>query len=242
MQKYSFGARDNSIIQFAYTVDDIQEGMRRYTDLLSIGPWFLIGPFVPAKGVYRGAVTTMRISLAVAFSGEAMVELIEQHNETPSVYQETLKARGAHGFHHWAIGARDFDDTLARFKRQGYPVAFSDISPRGVRVVYFDTTRDLPGMLEIIEMTTDVEEQYRRMYQAAKDWDGRYAVIESCSQRKLPNRRKLFARVATPNLLRTHETCVETSRRNSRQFTRTKAATIANCRAQPQPVEPLQRT
>ena len=51
MQKFSFGARDNSIIQFAYTVDDIQEGMRRYTDLLRIGPWFLIGPFVPAKGV-----------------------------------------------------------------------------------------------------------------------------------------------------------------------------------------------
>jgi hypothetical protein len=36
----------------------------------------------------------------------------------------------------------------------------------------------LPGILEIIEMTTDVEEQYRRMYQAAKDWDGRYAVIK----------------------------------------------------------------
>lgn len=178
MQTFSFGARDNSIIQFAYTVDDIQEGMRRYTDLLRIGPWFLIGPFVPAKGVYRGAVTTMRISLAVAFAGEAMVELIEQHDEAPSVYQETLKARGAHGFHHWAIGARNFDATLAQFKGQGYPEAFSDISPRGVRVVYFDTTRDLPGMLEIIEMTADVEEQYRRMYQAAKDWDGRHAAIE----------------------------------------------------------------
>jgi glyoxalase/bleomycin resistance protein/dioxygenase superfamily protein len=177
MQTFSFGARDNSIIQFAYTVDDIQRAMRHYTDLLRVGPWFLIGPFVPAKGIYRGAVTTMRISLAVAFAGEAMVELIEQHDEAPSVYQETLKARGAHGFHQWAIGARDFEETVARF-RQGYSEAFSDISPRGVRVVYFDTTRHLPGMLEVIEMTADVEEQYRRMYQAARDWDGRHAVIE----------------------------------------------------------------
>jgi hypothetical protein len=178
MQTFSFGARDDSIIQFAYTVDNIQEGMRRYTDLLRIGPWFLIGPFVPAKGIYRGAVTTMRISLAVAFAGEAMVELIEQHDEAPSVYRETLEARGAHGFHHWAIGARDFEGTVAGYKQQGYPEAFSDISPRGVRVVYFDTSRDLPGMLEIIEMTADVEEQYRRMYQAAKDWNGQHAVIE----------------------------------------------------------------
>ncbi len=178
MTTFSFGARDNSVIQFAYTVDDIQKGMRRYTELLRIGPWFLIGPFVPTKGVYRGAVTKMSISLAVAFAGEAMVELIEQHDQAPSVYQETLKARGAHGFHHWAIGARDFDATVARFKSQGYEEAFSDISPRGVRVVYFDTSRNLPGMLEVIEMTADVEEQYRQMYQAAKEWDGHYAVIK----------------------------------------------------------------
>jgi hypothetical protein len=177
MERLSFGAAEKSIIQFAYTVEDIQEGMRRYSELLHIGPWFLIGPFVPAKGVYRGAVTKMNISLAVAFAGEVMVELIEQHDAEPSVYQETLKARGAHGFHHWAIGARDFDATVEQYKSAGYREAFSDISPRGVRVVYLDTLADLPGMLEIIEMTADVEEQYRRMYQAAKEWTGRHAVI-----------------------------------------------------------------
>jgi hypothetical protein len=176
MDRFSFGPREKSIIQFAYTVDDIQAGMRRYSDLLCIGPWFLIGPFVPAKGVYRGAVTKMKISLAVAFAGQVMVELIEQHDQAPSVYQETVKARGAHGFHHWAIGARDFEATKAQYKSHGYQEAFSDLSPRGVRVVYFDTSCDLPGMLEIIEMTADVEEQYCRMYQAAQEWDGRYAV------------------------------------------------------------------
>jgi hypothetical protein len=176
MERFSFGPQEKSIIQFAYTVDDIQAGMRRYTDLLHIGPWFLIGPFVPAKGVYRGAVTKMNISLAVAFAGQVMVELIEQHDQEPSVYHETLKARGAHGFHHWAIGARDFDATTAQYKSRGYQEAFSDLSPRGVRVVYLDTAHDLPGMLEIIEMTADVEEQYRTMYQAAQEWDGKYAV------------------------------------------------------------------
>ncbi len=75
-----------------------------------------------------------------------------------------------------AIGARDFDAAVAEYKSRGYQEAFSDISPRGVRVVYLDTSRDLPGMLEIIEMTADVEEQYRRMYQAAREWDGRHAV------------------------------------------------------------------
>jgi len=187
MERFSFGATEKSIIQFAYTVDDIEKAMLRYTELLHIGPWFLIGPFVPAKGVYRHAVTKMKISLAVAFAGEVMVELIEQHDGEPSVYQETLKARGTHGFHHWAIGARDFDATVEQYKAKGYSEAFSDISPRGVRVVYLDTSSNLPGMLEIIEMTPDVEEQYRRMYEAAKKWDGTYSVIH-LEPKRLPNR------------------------------------------------------
>jgi hypothetical protein len=184
METFSFGPREHSIIQVAYTVADIQKETRRYTNLLGIGPWFLVGPFAPAKGIYRGAKTTMRLSLAVAFAGEIMIELIEQHDEEPSVYRETLAARGAHGFHHWAIGARDFEATVAAYKAYGYAEAFSDLSPRGVRIVYLDTSVDLPGMIEIIEMTADVEEQYRTMYQAAKEWDGKTYIMHHLQPKK----------------------------------------------------------
>jgi hypothetical protein len=50
MDQFSFGARDNGIIQIAYTVADIQKAMRQYTELLHVGPWFLAGPFVPPRG------------------------------------------------------------------------------------------------------------------------------------------------------------------------------------------------
>ena len=177
MDRFSFGARDNSIIQIAYTVPDIQEGMRHYSDLLHVGPWFLVGPFVPPKGIYRGAPTEMRVSLGIAFIGEAMIELIEQHDEKPSVFQEALRARGAHGFHHWGIGARDFESTVAQYRSRGYAEAFSDFAPLGFRVVYFDTSRDLPGMLEVIEMNAAAEEGFYKMYQAAREWDGKTHIV-----------------------------------------------------------------
>jgi hypothetical protein len=177
MTRFSFGARDNDVIQLAYTVDDIGRAMRHYSELLRIGPWFLVGPFVPPKGVYRGAVTTMRVSLAIAFAGEAMVELIQQHDDEPSVFRETLKARGAHGFHHWAVGARDFEGTVARYRDRGYAEAFTDRAPLGFRIVYFDTTRDLPGMLEVIEMNAAAEEGFHKMYEAARAWDGRAHIV-----------------------------------------------------------------
>jgi len=179
MDHFSFGPRDGSVIQLAYTVADIQEEMRRYTELLRIGPWFLIGPFVPPKGIYRGAPTKMQVSLGFAYSGEVMIELIEQHDNEPSVFQETLKARGAHGFHHWAIGVRDFGKTAAHYRSLGYAEAFSDTAPAplGCRVVYFDTSRDLPGMLEVIEINAATEDLYRQMYQAARDWNGKDHIV-----------------------------------------------------------------
>jgi hypothetical protein len=179
MDKFSFGPRDNGIIQIAYSVADVEEGMREYTELLHIGPWFLIGPFVPPKGRYRGAPTKAHFSLALAYTGELMVELIAQHDNEPSVFQETLKARGSHGFHHWAVGARDFEKTAAHYRSRGYQEAFSDTAPEplGCRVIYFDTGRDLPGMLEVIEINTPTEEVYRKMYQAAQEWNGKDHIV-----------------------------------------------------------------
>jgi len=179
MDRFSFGPVDNSIIQIAYSVADIEEEMRRYSELLRVGPWFLIGPFVPPKGVYRGTPTKMRVSLALAYSGDLMIELIQQHDQEPSVFQETLKARGAHGFHHWAIGARDFEKTTAQYRSRGYEEAFSDTAPAplGCRVVYFDTGRDLPGMVEVIEINAGTEEAFRNAYQAAREWNGKDHIV-----------------------------------------------------------------
>ena len=179
MDRFSFGPLDNGIIQIAYTVSDIQEEMRRFTELLRIGPWFVVGPFTPPKGVYRGKETKMRVSLAFAYAGELMIELIEQHDKEPSVFQETLKARGAHGFHHWAIGAREFEKACAYYRLRGYQEAFSDTAPPPLncRIVYFDTGRDVPGMIEVIEINAATEELYRRMQQAAQEWNGKDYIL-----------------------------------------------------------------
>jgi hypothetical protein len=53
---------------------------------------------------------------------------------------------------------------------------FSDISPRGVRIVYVDTSRDLPGMLEIIETTDALEAIYQSYFDASQNWDGKDPV------------------------------------------------------------------
>ena len=49
-------------------------------------------------------------------------------------------------------------------------------SQGGRRVAYIDTTADLPGMIEAIEMTPSSEANFTSYYQAALGWDGRDPV------------------------------------------------------------------
>jgi hypothetical protein len=163
----AFGRPAREVIQYAYTVPDIDAAIDVYVSRLNVGPWFRRGPFTPPTARYRGAPCKLTITLARAFAGDSMIELIQQHDASPSVFTE----RG-HGFHHWAIASTDVDADIARFAAHGYPVAFEDQVPSGARIVYVDATCELPGMIEIVEMNDEQEAMYAMFRDAAATWDG----------------------------------------------------------------------
>jgi len=171
MALLNFGQPAGGIIQVAYVVESIERSMDDFTQRLGIGPWFVSGPFTPPEGIYRGQPTHISLTLAVGFAGHMSFELIEQHDDGPSVYREMIEQRG-YGFHHWGKPASNLDAEVEKYRELGYQPAFSDRSPRGYRVVYIDTTRDLPGMIELMESTPALEARYTEMYLASVGWDG----------------------------------------------------------------------
>ena len=120
-----FGRSIGQIIQYAYTVADIDRSMALYTERFGVGPWFRRGPFTPPNARYRGESTGLTISLARAFVGDTMIELIQQHDDGPSVYRKVIEQ--GHGFHHWAVGVDDVEERIAYFAALGYPAVFEDV-------------------------------------------------------------------------------------------------------------------
>lgn len=171
MTMLAFGQPAGAIVQYAYVVDDIERSIRGYVERLGIGPWSLRERFQPPQGRYRGQPTSPTFSLARAFSGHVMLELIEQHDDLPSVYHEGPGPR-TYGFHHWAIMTTTFDADVARYAALGYEEAFSDLLPSGARVVYMDSRRDFPGMLELVEHNEAQERFYTSIYELSLNWDG----------------------------------------------------------------------
>jgi hypothetical protein len=155
----------------AYVVEDIEQAMDTWVKKLNVGPWFLLDDFTGIDAKYRGNSTNNSVSLAMSFAGHMMIELIQEHQPAPSVYRETIEKRG-YGFHHWGVATNNFDRSVGEYETSGYELAFFARVPTGGRVAYMDTTRDLPGMVELIELGAAFDEVFGRFHSATLGWDG----------------------------------------------------------------------
>jgi len=167
----NFGQPDNGIIQTAYVVKNIREAIGQWVEKLKVGPWFLIEHFQGQDAKYRGQPSKADCALAMSFAGHMMIELIEQYNDAPSVYRETIDKRG-YGFHHWGVATSNFDRDMGQCHRGSF---FARV-PSGGRVAYMDTTADLPGMVEFIELGASFDPIFSGFYRATIGWDGKDPV------------------------------------------------------------------
>ena len=162
------------VVQISFVVEDLYESVQAFLDLYGIGPWSLFEHY-PMKDLrYRGSTTAMDFSLAVAFSGSMMFELIQQNDDTPSAYRDMVAARG-YGFHHLAISSYDYERDLARYRQLGFEIANDGSAPPdhgGGRAAYVDTTSRLPGMVELMEIVPDLTVALNELEAIAANWDG----------------------------------------------------------------------
>lgn len=167
----NFGQPLNGVIQMGYIVEDIHKSMLEWSDKLRIGPWFLREHGVFPSQTYHGEPTDVELSIAMGFAGHMMFELIQQHNDVPSVYNDVVRQRG-YGFHHYGFGTDQYDEAVKAYRDQGYMLVYEAVPVPGVAVAYFDTRADLPGMIEVIKITPTMEAVFTVMQQASVGWDG----------------------------------------------------------------------
>ena len=167
-----FGQPLGGIVQVAYVVEDLQKSITEFSEKFNIGPWFYSNGYTLKEAYYRGEPTDMRMGLALSFSGNMCFEVIQPLDDKPSVYWDVIKKKG-YGFHHLGMATTQYEVDVARYKKMGYVLAFGGLTPRGIRFAYFDTTGDLPGMLELIEYNDTKLKFLSLMQKASVNWDGK---------------------------------------------------------------------
>lgn len=161
------------IIQFAWVVPDLETAARHWHRTLGVGP-FLVNRELKVKDArHRGEPRPTRFSTGVAQSGDVQIELVEQLDDGPSAYRDTV-ASGATGFHHVAFIAADFDAALAHYA--DHAVA-ADGRFGEMRFAYVDTVAAIGHMVEIVEDKPAIRAFFGAVRKAAERWDGDPATL-----------------------------------------------------------------
>jgi hypothetical protein len=182
---FSFGGiASGQIFQLGYIVPDADASMRFYAETLRIGPFTCMRGFRAPDGWYRGSADMPELTIAHAYSGRLFIEVIEQHDDTPSVYKEYIDKYG-YGLHHLgiAIATEDFDAAIGRYYSLGFEDVFTDNLPGGVRIRYIgpkseeaiEKLRNEAGVcyLECVEVKESEEGFFAGMVDLAANWDGK---------------------------------------------------------------------
>jgi hypothetical protein len=166
------------VVQIGYVVPDVVAACERFHDVFRIGPFFRIPPRPRRRARHRGLLreTDLVTEVALAQSGDVMIELIRQHDDGPSAYRDMF-ASGEQGLHHVAFWSDDYAADVEEYARAGFEIAMEMEIRDGLEVAYVDTTAVLGHMVELLPHDPSIVELFEFVRVASKQWSGGDLVV-----------------------------------------------------------------
>lgn len=166
MTEYELG----TVVQVAYMVDDLVRAAEEFSKSTGAGPFFVRhNPVTGARGPH-GSVGTFDHSSAYGQWGRIQVELVETHTAEPAEFAETTQSRNS--IHHVALMVASFDDQQRAYEATGWPALLTATTRNGNSFAFHDARPQLGHLVEIYEPRPTILALYRRVAEAATNWDG----------------------------------------------------------------------
>jgi hypothetical protein len=161
------------VVQQGYVVPDIQEAIRHWV-ARGIGPFFVEAHIRP-KGEYDGSAIRPDLSAAFAYSGDQQIEVIQQHDDEPTIYNEYLAAHPDGGLQHLAVWVDSITEVLAHLEASGR--GFTVRQRYGDGHAYIDSD-DTPGvMMQLMTRNEHLVALMSAIKAASIGWDGFTAPV-----------------------------------------------------------------
>lgn len=158
------------LFQLGYVPHDVEAALDYWINAVKVGPFFKV-PHVPYDAVtYHDAPTTIDCSLYIAYWGSVQIELVEQHCDSPSLYNESLRA-GERGLHHICYTVEDIDVARRRSLAAGGQIVQELFFANGGGI-YVDFGGGPGAIVEILQAPPEGKIMFDMMQGAAADWDG----------------------------------------------------------------------
>jgi hypothetical protein len=159
------------IMQLAYVPADFDATLKFWIETVGAGPFYALDHVKLDDVNYRGTPVEVDFSMVIGYWGDLQIELIRQHNDSPSIYKAWRDA-GHEGLQHVCMLVDDMAHARAVCADAGAVVAQEGIVPNGGEVIYVDTGGGPGTMVEILKPGPGSREFFAMMREAARGWDG----------------------------------------------------------------------
>ena len=159
------------VMQMAYVPKDFDAALKYWTEVMGVGPFFMISDSGLENVRFKGKPSSMRFGLALAYWGDVQIELIKLNNDEPSMYKDWLDS-GKEGVQHVCSLTDNFDAAMKLCEQKNMQVLHQADVPGGGSVAYVDTGGGDGMVLEILQPAPGSDELFEMMRQAGLNWDG----------------------------------------------------------------------
>lgn len=163
-------ARLGPVMQLAWLPRDFDAALHHWTQVMGIGPFFLMENIALEEMRYLGQPTNAVFSLALAYWGDIQIELIRPENDAPSIYSGDYAVRDR--LHHTCLLLDDIADAYAACAEQGAKILVEGKVGDSGHVIYADPGGGPGSVVEMLQPQPGTAELFGMMKQAAAAWDG----------------------------------------------------------------------
>lgn len=162
------------VMQLAFVPPDFDAAVRHWTQVMGVGPFYLMEGIHLEGMKYKGEPTAAAFDLALAYWGDMQVELIRPRDDHPSIYSGEYADVGTGplgGLHHVCILVDDIEEAYRVCCEQGAEIVIEG-QLGDSRVIYVDPGMGPGHLVEILQQGESGPDLFAMIKQAGKDWDG----------------------------------------------------------------------
>ncbi|WP_373488594.1 VOC family protein [Blastomonas sp.] len=167
-------------MQIAFVPDDFDAALRHWTQMMGVGPFFVLENITLDDMRFHGAPSDCRFTIALAQWGDVQIELIRQDNDTPSIYRGDYLPQGG-AMHHICLLTADISAARAAVVSGGGLLLVEGKVGADGAVFYADcgpaeTRPNAGAVVEVLQPASGSDGFFAMIADAAKHWDGRDPV------------------------------------------------------------------
>ena len=166
------------IMQMGFIVEDMDIAIDFWTKKMNVGPFIKLEGIELIDQYYKGKPADLDFSGALSYSGSMQIELIKQHCDTPSLYNEYVNNEKG-GLHHLCCLTQDIENDIRILESQGYINLQGGKTKDNGQFAYLDTPERERPIFELTQLSEGGLTFFAMIEEAAKNWDKKTTLMEA---------------------------------------------------------------